>query len=288
MAENVVNKGGVLVTPPLSTQQHLDWIEITTPILGKKPTVPYPAHWSKKFVECKPMNGYSVACRYDDGRIEMQNASNPNMGIHTVMSATTLQNLQEDDKWLLGYFLAEGVRVTRLDCALDIYHNPLNFDELWELARRREFVCNLRKPPLREQDAKTGDTVYFGRLKASVVTRVYNKAAEQNVKGDWVRVETMFRHSRANNAAKLMVRKNLDCRALIAGHVRIPKLKWWSDIMTNEPEKTRLDPAGVSKRVHWLLNSVSPTIAKEIHLRGWGIWDEIRLRVVDELQKIDS
>lgn len=278
--------GGVLVTPPPNLLSHLDWIEITYPILGKRPMVEYPSHWSTERVECKPKNGYKIAVRYADGREEMVHPDQPNMGIHITLPAQTLQNLKEDDKWLLNYFIGSGGKITRLDCALDAFGKKLNFDQLWLLVREGNYKCRLRKPPLRECDAKTGDTIYFGRMKASVCTRIYNKAAEQGVSGDWIRVETMFRHGRANNAAKMMVKQNLDCQSFVSGHVQIPDLEWWVDTMTKKPVKTRLDRSTQSKRYEWLMKSVAPTLAKEIHLHGNEVYDEFRARVLDELNKL--
>lgn len=278
--------GGVLVTPPPKLVQHLDWLELTYPILGTMPTIEYPAHWPSERVECKPNNGYKVAVRYADGRTEMINPDCPNMGVHITLSATTLSNLQEDDKWLLSYFITQGASITRLDAALDVFGKPLSFDALWDLAKRKEYECRLRKPPLRNSDTITGDTVYFGRMKSSICTRIYNKAAEQNVPGDWIRVETMFRHGRANHAAKTMVKKNLQCQNLIAGHVNLPRLKWWTDVMTEKPEKTRLERPEANKRLSWLMNSVAPTLAKEMFLHGNIVYDEFRARVFDEYEKL--
>ena len=285
----MVNKqGGVLVTPPPKLVQHLDWIEVTYPILGNRPNVDYPEHWPKERVECKPHNGYAIAVRYADGRTEENHPDHPNMGIHVTLPAQTLQTLQEDDKWLLEFFIGSGGKITRLDCALDVFGNSLNFNRLWSLVRQKQYQCRLRKPPLREHDAETGDTIYFGKMKSSVCTRIYNKAAEQNVTGEWTRVETMFRHSRANNAAKVMVKQNLECRALIAGHVKIPRLKWWTDIMTIAATKTRLDRPTQSKRLEWLMNSVAPTLAKEVFLHGGEVEREFMLRYRDELAKLEQ
>lgn len=282
------NGGGVLVTPPLNLSQHLDFLELTFPIFKQKPSVEYPEHWSKKAVETKPKNGYKVAYRYPDGRVEMFHPDQPNMGYHVVMGGQTLKALGENDLWLLEYFLENGARVTRLDCALDVFDMPLDFDELWASAKKGEFECRLRKPPLRTSDAKRGDTVYFGRMKSSVFTRIYNKAAEQNYDGSWVRVETVFRHSRANNAAKLMVKRKLDTPALIRGHVNLPRLKWWTDVMTQKAEKTRVDPPTADKRLSWLMNSVPSALAKEIHLQGEAVWLEFKARVEEEIVKLSN
>lgn len=283
------NDGGVLVTPPLNLNQHLDYLELTYPTLSRsKHSVEYPEHWDKRAVETKPLNGYKVAHRYSDGRVEMYHPDQPNMGTHVVMGGKTLKALGENDLWLLEFFLQNGAKITRLDCALDVFDLPLDFDQLWELAKTKEYECRLRLPPLRTSDAQHGDTIYFGRMKSSIFTRVYNKAAEQNYDGSWVRVETVFRHSRANNAAKLMVKRKLDPAALIRGHVNLPRLQWWTDVMTAKAVKTKLDPPTADKRLLWLMNTVPAALAKEIHLQGDAVWLEFKARVTDELVKLEQ
>jgi DNA relaxase NicK len=210
------------------------------------------------------------------------------MGVHITLPAQTLQNLQEDDKWLLRYFVEEGASISRLDFALDVLDKELNFNQLWALVQGGNFRCRLRKQPLRMQEAITGDTIYFGRMKSSICTRIYDKGAEQKVNRTWIRVETMMRHGRANHAAKLYAGTDVSIPAIIAGHVQIPDLEWWADVMTKTPEKTRLARPNANKRHEWLMKSVAPTLAKEIFLHGDAVYSEFKARVVDELQKLDE
>lgn len=283
--------GGVLVTPPPKLAQHLDWLEITYPILGQKVNISYPEHWSKTRVECKPRNGYNLAVRYADGRIEELHTEHQNMGVHVTFPAQTLAELKEDEKWLLEYLLTEGAKVTRLDCAIDVLEYPLDFDVLWSLIKSREYKCRIRQSPLRIHDATHGDTIYFGRMKSSVFTRLYNKQAEQKTEFAWVRVETVFRHSRANDAAKKMVKTNSSPASFVTGHVQIPRSEWWTDVMTMQAVKTRLNRSDGDKRREWLMKSVAPTLAKEMFLHP-ETWDEFRAVVFDcletERQKLDK
>lgn len=281
-----VENGGGAVTPPLKLASHLDWLEITFPVLGNYPKIDYPENWDKTTVETKAFHGYSVGARYQDGRIEMSNPDHPSMGIHVQFSAQTLSALKTNDHELLEFFIQHGARITRLDCALDVFELPIDFAEIWELVVSGDYECRLRKPPTRTMDAVTGDTIYFGRMKSSVFTRIYNKSAEQNTTGNWTRIETVFRHSRANNAAKLMVKRHLEPSALIRGHVNLPRLAWWTDVMTNKAEKTRLDPVSEDKRLQWLLGVVPKALAKEIYLRGDGLYDQFKARVIDELNNL--
>jgi hypothetical protein len=282
---NEQTEGGVTVARPPNYHQHLDWLEITYPLLGEIMPSIYPPGWPTSNVEARPTNGYTEARRYADGRIEMFSPDNRRMGIHVLMTAETLKTMNIDDHKLLEFFITNGAKVTRIDFALDVFEKPLDFDALWLMAKSGDYECRLRKPPIRTMDAGHGDTIYFGRMKSSVFTRVYNKAVEQNYDGSWVRVETVMRHSRANNAAKLMVRRKLDASQLIRGHVNLPRLEWWTDVMTVKAEKTRYDRSDGSQRLSWLMKSVAPTLAKEMYLNP-EVWNTFKQTVFDKLNDL--
>lgn len=285
MMGNSPKTGGVLVTPPLKLHQHLDWIELTYPTLSKNTQPNYPEHWTTKAVETKPHNGYNLAFRYPDGRTEERHTNQKSMGIHVTMPAQTLAQLEEDEKWLLGYFLENGAKITRLDFALDVFEKPLEFNKLWKFCLAKEYECRLRQPPLRTHDAERGDTIYFGRMKSSVFTRVYNKAAEQKIDGSWVRVETVMRHQRANHAAKLYAGTDVEVASFITGHVQIKNFKWWTDVMTMKATKTRYDLPAKNSRREWLLKSVAPSLAREMMLDD-SLYEDF-IRHVDACYQIE-
>lgn len=258
--------------------QHLDWLEITYPILGQNLNIAYPEHWSKERVETKPTNGYNVACRYKDGRVEQLHTLYPSMGVHVTFPAQTLAQLKEDEKWLIGWLVQSGATVTRLDFALDCYGVPLDFDALWEEVIARRYTCRLRTPPIRTHDSISGDIIYFGRMKSSIMTRIYNKAAEQKVSGVWNRVETMMRHQRANFAAKKFASTDAEVASFITGHVQIKNFKWWEDVMTMKATKTRYDRPTTNSRREWLMKSVAPSLAREMILDD-TLYDDFIRRV---------
>lgn len=252
--------------------ESVDYLELTY-INARPDDALYPDAWSTRRVETKPRNGYKVAARYSDGRIEMH-SDEQRMGVHVVMSGDVCKELGVNARTIFD-LTNRGARVTRLDCATDVFNAPLVFEDLWALARAGEYQCRLRKPPLRASDAATGDTIYFGRMKSSACTRVYNKAAEQGVAGEWIRVETMFRHRRAHDAAKALV-AGKSIRSLNRGHVYVPKLAWWVEAMNVPATKTRAHQKPRDSRMEWLLKSVAPALRKEIELHGESVWNDFR------------
>lgn len=269
----------------MQTNERIDFLEVTVPADGRKSVELYPENWTTKRVPCAPSSGYKVACRYPDGRIEMTHPGEKRMGYHIILSSKTLDALETPATEILRHFGEIGAKVTRLDCALDVFDYELSFDELWEHCKRREYICNVRTEPLRDHTPTEGDTVYFGRMKATALTRIYDKAKEQKVDRTWVRVETMFRRERASSAA-LKIVKGTPPRSLIHGHLQLPKLKWYADVMNCDRVATSAPRADGDKRMQWLLRSVAPTLAKEILLHGDDVWNMFRDATWHEVERL--
>lgn len=262
----------------MNTENHLDWFECTIPRGRREYGIIYPDGWTTRSVEGKPLNGYNHCSLFADGRTEMYHDSQQCMGVHVTITGKPLAVLcpnEESERQMIEHFQSIGGKITRLDCAVDVFDKPLDFSELYNLVCAGDYECRLRKEPQYTHEPTEGDCMYFGRFKSSVCTRIYDKAKEQKVEKTWVRIETVFRHARANNAGTAY-RTGGTIAGLCAGHVRIPKLQWWSEVMSSEPVKTRLNRIDGDKRMEWLLKSVAPTLAKEIALHGDDVWNKFR------------
>lgn len=263
----------------MQLENHLDWFEITIPREKHQLGVSYPKGWTKNHTEGKPLNGYNACTQYADGRLEMLHTGLVGMGIHVTLTGKPLQVLcptRESEVEMIEHFQAQGAKVSRLDCAVDVFDFPLDWEELWAICDAKDFECRLRGEPLIMHSKTEGDTVYFGKFKSTAATRIYDKAKEQRIKDkQWVRIETMFRHGRATSAAKNYAEGG-SISGLIAGHLRIPKLDWWRTVMTQEPIKTRANRITSDNRQEWLLKSVAPALAKEIDLCGAEFWNKFR------------
>lgn len=104
-------------------------------------------------------------------------------------------------------------RVTRMDSAIDLADlgstvedlvsevvNPA-LDAIGSTSKSR-FISPDRR---REVNASAGTTYYLGSSTSAVMTRIYDKAAEQKVEGDWIRLEAQVRPQKAakSEAAKI-------------------------------------------------------------------------------------
>lgn len=272
--------------------EHLDYLTVTYQSMMD---VSYPPTWSNRCVEVRPHNGYTLAVKYDDGRLEMSNSERRDMGVHIILSGSVLAGIEENDRDLVAFFLENGASVRRMDIAIDAFDSGLSVADVWRMAQNREFKCRLRKPPSHDESAwDTGDTVYFGRFASSVYTRIYDKTAEQkiihhieNPPENWLRIETGFRDRRGQSAAR-MVAAGVPYRAMVRGHVDFPSSPAYAEIMTAAAIKTRFEPPVEDNTMKWLLKSCAPTLAREWALHGDDVWNKFRSEVFEQKERIEN
>jgi hypothetical protein len=111
----------------------------------------------------------------------------------------------------------------------------------------------------------TGDTVYIGSPKSAIQIRVYNKAAEQHIDGDWIRIEIVFRGRYAHWAFKAMLKYGIPAvtRSAIQKQVNL-SAGWWAFAMRggiSPPMQVRRKEGGTST---WLKNVVLPALENAI------------------------
>lgn len=238
----------------------IDWIEGTFK-RGSDATY-YPDNWAKKAVECRPFNGYTVARKYEDGRIELSNPSRPEMGVHLVMSGGTLTAMETSPEESVKWLDTQNLSFTRLDIAMDVIGYKMNITFAYKLVKDGRVASPARKFPMRGE-VNGSLSLYAGTKTSTVYTRVYDKAYEQGIEGDWKRVETVFQGKRAPGAAKSIL-AGVDYRQLIKGHLDFPDWRKWREIMSVEPVK--IAPVYTeSKTVEWLMKTAAPSLAREVY-----------------------
>jgi len=236
----------------------LDWIEGT---FKGKSLLTYPPEFTTVKTECKPFNGYTVAVKYADGRIELNNPSRPEMGIHIVLSGQVLRNLPIEPMEALRWFINSGMTMTRLDCCLDALNYGLKPSRSTELLEAGDCLTTARRFPL-WRELGMGYTQYFGTKSSQIYTRVYDKAKEQGIDGDWTRVETVFQSRRAILAGEQIL-KGKSILSLIRGHVDFPTWGEWKELFTSTPTTLKREYKDSNTRL-WLLKTAAPSLAREI------------------------
>ena len=160
-------------------------------------------------VPCKPVQNYTDAYQTSNGILVNWHTGRAEMGTHIVIGGTALRNIWEhyevSQRQLLERIADIGGRVSRLDLAKDLPDVEINYDEIYEKARKGDYIGTARTPE-RHQSELDGDTIYVGSRHSDKYFRIYNKAAEQRLQGKlWARFELQTKSMVARSLHALLV-----------------------------------------------------------------------------------
>lgn len=161
--------------------------------------------------------GYKSSLR--SGNIVVFYDGNENMGCHISMSGKGCRAYEamKDTAhcWyqLLVRLQNENANFTRLDLAIDNVDGGLCLDKLETAIREKHTRTKCRKSRKIEELALTGEeqnlgkTIYLGSPQSRLKIRFYDKAAEQQLNGHWVRCELQCMSERAQEAVKHLLNR---------------------------------------------------------------------------------
>jgi len=108
---------------------------------------------------------------------------------------------------LLGLVLDSGANITRIDVAFDDRSGAFSVNDFLEARRAGEIASRYSTWELHADiDNPDASTVYAGASSSDSRIRLYNKAAEQDVDGPWIRLEWQLRRDQASAVADLLNR----------------------------------------------------------------------------------
>lgn len=200
----------------MKTDTRIDWYAFTT----NEKRVSFPVGLTKKWEDSVPFRGYTSARRFTDGRLE-SHSMRKEMGIHVQYSGSCLTEISPtvDGLSVVLWHNALDVKTTRIDLALDIRDGNLDLLALYDDFINRRVESHVKTAS--KIESTEGLTVYFGSRSSEGFLRVYDKAREQGVEGDWKRAEMEFKGTKARNVVKMLVENDNPSqliRGLIAGH----------------------------------------------------------------------
>lgn len=181
------------------------------------------------------------------------------MGVHVSWSGSSLGNVSP--RSVLRTALAMGANVTRIDIAIDVYHE-MYLRSMKAAADQGEIVTRAQDWPLIE--GRTGSTLYVGSRTSEKFLRIYDKAAEQKAEGPWYRIELECKGDFARGVALHVDGNGYEYFGdIIRGFADWPTMHQWQEATTSptllegipRPEKRRDTFA-------WLMKSVAPSVAK--------------------------
>lgn len=209
-----------------------------------------------------PLHGYEdcwVAPDLGKARI-MVSRPGGSMGVHVQLPGQALQALGVEKALRICREL--GGKVSRIDVAVDckgqsdasdVYGSHLSGGMVTR-AQRVNMVVGTE-----------GNTVYVGSRTSERFLRVYDKAAQMKIEGNWTRIEMECKGDRAKWIAGYVTTEGLrGVGALIADFVDCPGVDWYHDALHREHVEIGT-PQGkkMTDTRAWLMGTVAKTLAKE-------------------------
>lgn len=157
-------------------------------------------------------HGYSWGYRSKNGAMVFGHISRNDMGTHVAFSGTALRNLETANisaRMLLAEAIAKRGKVTRLDLAKDAHNSGIALPQIGEAGINNRFIGTARKCNIRHEN-NGGYTLYIGSRQSERFARIYNKAIEQGVSGDWLRYEFELSGDVAKQVARVLVMNETD------------------------------------------------------------------------------
>ena len=239
---------------------------------------------------CYANDGQTISILTDGGHFAM--------GHHITITGTACEALGTRVIDVALTTIRLGGKISRIDLAVDDRSGILNMSEVEACIRGLRYTTRFRSPPRIEcsVDKKTGRElgkwIKFGKRNSEMYIRIYDKAAEQQQKGSWVRVEI---EAKGKNATEIMRRveqgKTLGemLFGLLVNYIafreksrdpnrsRWPYAKWWSQFL-GEVERIQLGTGRANeseKRVDWFITTMDKTLARVVDRHGPAILHEM-------------
>lgn len=102
----------------------------------------------------------------------------------------------------------EDLSFTRIDLALDIKDNSIEFKQLLEYLNKNCIVTRFKKYKICFQKKKcwwcmvdTRRNNLFRSRSSNIFIRIYDKAKQMQVEGNWIRIEIVYKDDHANALA---------------------------------------------------------------------------------------
>ena len=210
----ITNRGAEITIPP-ENRSLLDWVAFTIKVEDPFEVLAIAGLSPSLFTDFQyGFSGYRKSLRF--GNISVYYLGREGMGCHLEMSGQGCRQFEGQfsvNPWpvLFQSVLAAGGNFTRLDLAIDNVDGALSLEKLYDALKDHENQVRSRfgewrrilKGSFDKGEKVTGETIYLGSSKSHVMFRIYNKAQESGIPGDWIRFELQLREKRAQEVARI-------------------------------------------------------------------------------------
>jgi DNA relaxase NicK len=249
----------------------VDWINYTALELGTRvlTSVPYPVQ-GQEWEATVPSKGYNMALANKQGCKLSWHNRRDDMGVHVQYSGQSLNKyatIGATHNLIANHHHAAHDRCTRVDLALDVREEHMNIGKLASMVKIGTTDVKTKSfSHILSQDG--GETLYLGSRQSEQYLRIYNKAAQQETTGDWVRVELELKGSRAHEVGVMLAMKGESdmmqtARGLIRNIANFNDDVWQRVVgdMSISIAKAQVNEPDTKG---WLLGSVAPAMGKYI------------------------
>lgn len=274
----------------METKFTYDWLSATldpknTGYLGKALPLGNPV----AVPTMRPRFGYDSVAQYDSGAVMMWSTSREDMGVHIMLSGSTLREFAtrgSNSLQVLTQLKRFGARVSRIDLAIDVFGSEMTCGNLCK-PNRQPYKGKGRTPKFTQVgDIEDGWTIYIGSRSSDKFLRIYDKSKESGFEdSSWVRIEVeckgMVAHWLGDTLPSYTAQEAYELSATLVKTMVDFNVRDWSDALDCKsveisiPKKTDKDTLG------WLIKSCAPALAKEIAKRPQDdvigqFWDALR------------
>jgi hypothetical protein len=210
-------------------------------------------------------------------------------GLMFVASGRACDNVGQVYTWVKNA-TEHNFNCTRIDIAIDVHNSGVTVQDAY-FAHRAEYPNERRKTTFTQ--GTTGDTFTIGSRASNKYLRVYDKAAQQDQVGDWLRVEMEYKGdaARAAFAAVRHGAHNLvaDISAFL-GLNRAPLMNAIYELNGGQGERITVAKKVMSDRERWMRKTVFPawvSWAEEHPADAWQTLYDLLQRVSDIVKDPD-
>ncbi len=244
----------------------------------------------------RPVQGYSDGVVATHARL-FWHRSIPGQHIGVIMTGADLGailTIPYPHESLIRWCVARSRKIARLDFSLDIHDpeaNPRDLLHEWKRGHVRTPARTVFEytsyTSSKEKGISDASTVYVGAMKSDRQMRVYDKAAERGVSGDWTRIELTLRDERAWSLARAMIRYGIGRagQQAIREYFHVPLLAWWK--RATDGETVYIEPTGRKETgtEKWIMETCLPTIRRvaleQIASGKWVMYDALEKTLAD-------
>lgn len=254
----------------MKTQFCIDWLSFTQDLT----VLPVPSQFCINakhgdWYNDTAHNGYKQAFRNANGASVQWNEDRPDMRVLTQYSGKALERYISEgtSSYTVARHHAQmGYRATRIDLAIDVHDSGMDITKMYRQLKNGKATSGSTKINLIE-GIDGGCTLYIGSRQSERMIRIYDKAAEQSIPGDWKRIEIELKGEVARGLGTRLATLTENqlgsvAKGILQSMVCFPGELWQHIIADNAPFGLTVSHKQSDNLKGWLADQVAPAIAR--------------------------